>query len=404
MSELFNQRFFYGCFTHAARTIFTLFCSVFSKVSIFLPRMSPNTSGNLKVLFFSRGRGHGHAIPDMEIVSELGLLDSSIRVQFVSYSTGAETFKNRGIPVIDMELPENNMFLSTQEKAFRLITEIKPQVVVAHEEFAALSAAKLANVPTVYVSAWLPAMGTIQFESLLATSGVLVTENPGVFPMPVSMRGRIAYTGPIFRKLKYTWFDRSRLRTELGITADALAILVVQGGWTSEERAPIVDTVISAFLGLREQPKHLFWLAGRDAGKISLRTKGLEGVEVLSFVDPVERIMAACDVVITKGTHGITLDAASAGVPSISLSPGLNPIDDVLVPRIRNNIALNAVAVDEVILRKYIETVVVSSTDVLPAAGGMGNAKVAAKHLLEMLRSVINEQNALQEASKAKFE
>jgi hypothetical protein len=77
-------------------------------------------------------------------------------------------------------------------------------------------------------------------------------------------------------------------------------------------------------------------------------------VKIVPFADPIERFLAAADVVITKGTRGITHDAASVGVPSISLSHGHNPIDDLLIPRITNNRALNTRAVTPEILRDYI--------------------------------------------------
>jgi len=60
-------------------------------------------------------------------------------------------------------------------------------------------------------------------------------------------------------------------------------------------------------------------------------------------------------VVITKGNRGTIMDAASLGVPSISLSYGQNPIDEILVAGIKSNHALNAKAMDAQILRRFIE-------------------------------------------------
>lgn len=334
----------------------------------------------------------------MDIVTELGLLDKQIHVKFASYSTGAQTFMKRGVPVIDMELPENNLFLPTLEKAFRLTTDCKPQVVVAHEEFAAIAAAKLANVPAIFISAWLPAAGTIAAESLVTASALLVIDSPGIFPIPPGIRGQVCYSGPITRKLKYTRVDRLALRREMGMEDDALAILVVPGGWAGEERASIADTVLSAFFALKQTPKRLLWLAGKDAESLSARTKGMKGVHILPFVDPVERIISACDLVITKGTRGITMDAASAGVPTISLSPGLNPMDDLMVPRIRTNIALNARAVDGVILQHYIEEIISKPPVCQPAANNGENTKLAARLLLDCINAAINNTQAAESA------
>src|SRR5690242_12943702 len=110
----------------------------------------------ISVLFFSRGRGRGHAIPDLEIVRELKQIDSAIEVQFVSYSTGAATFRAEGYRVIDLELPEENSFAETIVIAYRKILEFHPKVVISHEEFAAIIAAKVANVPSIFLCTWLP--------------------------------------------------------------------------------------------------------------------------------------------------------------------------------------------------------------------------------------------------------
>ena len=354
---------------------------------------SPETN-SIPVLFFSRGRGHGHAIPDMDIGQELNIIDKSINIQFVSYATGAETFKACNVPVLDMGLPEGNPFILTLQKALELITNFKPKIIVAHEEFAAMAAAKITGVPAIFISAWMPQNGTVHAESLVSAAGILVIGDPGIFPMPMGVRGTVAYSGPIVRKLQFTRKDRSSLRRELNIEDDALAILVAQGGWASEQRAPILNTVLSAFFALKQTPKHLFWLAGNDVETISRRMQGMKGVHVLPFVDPMERIMAACDIVITKGTRGITLDAASAGVPSISLSPGMNPIDDMLVPRIRTNIALNANATDGTILKQYMEKVIAAPCPAPLDIDAVGNARVAAQHLLTMIRKVASESTS----------
>lgn len=62
--------------------------------------------GKRKILFFSRGRGRGHAIPDMEIAKELTKDRQDVQVHFVSYGTGARTIEQYGFPLIDVELPD----------------------------------------------------------------------------------------------------------------------------------------------------------------------------------------------------------------------------------------------------------------------------------------------------------
>lgn len=79
-----------------------------SGAAMAFPEFEPNKR---KVLFFCRGRGSGHAIPDIEITNELLRLRGDVEVRFVSYATGAKTLAEFGFPVIDLGLPELNSLL-----------------------------------------------------------------------------------------------------------------------------------------------------------------------------------------------------------------------------------------------------------------------------------------------------
>lgn len=146
--------------------------------------------------------------------------------------------------------------------------------------------------------------------------------------------------------------------------------------------------MLSAFLRLPFASKRLFWVSAKDHDLLGQRFAGITGVELLPYCDPIERLLAAADVVVTKGTRGITLDAAAVGVPSISLSPGQNPIDDTLVPRMRSNLALNARAVDGEVLLHYLVSLAQEGPPQppKPPAGPSALEKAAAALLAEIRR------------------
>src|SRR5271156_2508565 len=96
-----------------------------------------------KILFFSRGRGRGHAIPDREIIRSLSTLREDIEVRIVSYGAGAATFEQLGMQLIDLKLPEAGSIADMSVLAGKLIGWLNPDLVVSHEEFAALPAAKI---------------------------------------------------------------------------------------------------------------------------------------------------------------------------------------------------------------------------------------------------------------------
>ncbi len=310
-----------------------------------------------KIIFFSRGRGFGHAIPDMAIADEINRCNPLVDIRFASYAGGAVAFAERKKPFFDLGLPEKNPFLATFYACSNLILAEEPSVVVAHEEFAAIAAAVLHNIPAVFMSAWLPPAGTVAAESICYAKAVVVLGDPGIFPVPSDVRIKPVYTGPLIRPMKYTVRDRADLRRELMWHQETFCLVVVPGGSLSEAQSPIADLIVSAFNMLKHKHKRLIWISTKDHGALSKYSGNVEGFELISFCDPIERMLAVADVVISKGTRGITHDAAAVGVPTISLSGGGNSVDDELVPRIRTNIGLRACAVDADILVYYIKLI-----------------------------------------------
>ena len=299
--------------------------------------------------FFSRGRGRGHVYPDIEIGRELGRGDGEVKISFVSYATGAETFRASHHEVIDLQLPENNDYVETLVRASRVIGELRPDLIISHEEFAVLPAARIAGVASIFLGAWLPPLNSIFASSLEAGSAILILEQPGIFPISDKLRSRTRYLGPVVRPLAYTRLDRQKLRRQYGIGEDHLVISVMPGGWASEERVPIASVVLAAFK-LIEGPKVLHWVTHHDHARLQRAAAEMDGVVVHRYHPCIEELYAISDLVVTKGTYGITMEAASLGVPTVSLSIGANPIDEILVPRIKSNRSFHAASVTPAVL------------------------------------------------------
>lgn len=342
-------------------------------------------AGRIPVLFFSRGRGRGHAIPDMAIAAEFPGLDARLEVQFVSYATGADTFRQSGWPVIDLGLPEANPFVTTMTRAHALIGELRPAVVIAHEEYAVLPAARMAGVPVILVTDWFPSPNQTTGESVACADAIVFIGPPGIFPPPCPLPRPPRQVGPIVRKMRYTLTDRPRARAELGLRDDAFVLAVMPGAWATEEKAPIMPLVLEAFRQWSAREKFLFWLTKADGAAVARQTAGLPGVKVLVDCACVEQIMVASDVVITKGNRGTILDAASLGVPSLSLSFATNPVDETLVAEIRSNRALRAPATDAALLGECLrEMVALPPAQRAPPLGlHLHGGEIAARALVE---------------------
>ncbi|MEZ5354591.1 MAG: hypothetical protein R2762_18315 [Bryobacteraceae bacterium] len=297
--------------------------------------------GRKKILFFTRGRGRGHAIPDMEIAREIDALTTGAEIRFVSYGTGAQTLEAHGVPHIDLGLPDRNPINETIILAGRLTGWLNPDLVVAHEEFPALPAAKIFDKPTVLITDWFTDPAKYSMTTLRLADRILFLDDPGIYEEPEWVRGRVDYLGPVVRKFRYARADRERAREELHIPAEAFVVAMLPGSWR-EASAPAMELVLGAFDMLRDPVKRLVWLAGEDGGLIRERTAGRTDVDVRGYEPEIDRIMVAADVAVTKGTRKTLFELGSLGVASVSLDCSDNPIDRVRARRFEGNEALAA--------------------------------------------------------------
>ena len=349
--------------------------------------------GRIGVLFFSRGRGRGHAVPDCALAEELCCLRDDVDIRFVSYATGAETFVELGHTIIDLDLPENNPLFETLIRAARVIGWLKPALVIAHEELAVLAAARILELPTLYLTDWFGGPEDIRTSLLAYADETLFLDDAGIFPEPVQAAGRVHYVGPVLRPFRYTRKDRLRARQELGIPADQVVISVLPGSWT-EQKAPIFALVVGAFDRLEVQSKTLLWIAGEDHAILEHQAKGRTGIVIQQQEWQMDRLMVASDLAVTKATRKTSMELAALGIPSISLSHGLNRIDDIRVKHIASNIALQAGEVDAGFLASTIATIVQSPQSTHAAAPGFSGATqgrvLAAERIAQHVERIIN--------------
>jgi hypothetical protein len=155
--------------------------------------------------------------------------------------------------------------------------------------------------------------------------------------------------------------DRAQARAHLSLPAEATVISLIPGAWATEERAPIAQLVLPAFESLGAPNKKLVWVAGREQQTLAARLQQTKDVLVVGGVSPVEALMVASDVVITKANRGTTLELAALEVPSISISYERNAIDEAALPRIPTNTPLLAAAIDASALADVLRQVIATS-------------------------------------------
>lgn len=311
----------------------------------------------MKILFFSRGKGRGHAVPDSAIAEQLQQIVPSLEVLFVSYSTGAETLSQLGWKVIDLGLPEDNHLWDLVAKVIPVFLGTPPHLVVSHEEFFVVPIAKTFGHSVVYLTDWFLDPRSINMQALDYADSIVFLDDPGFYDIPETLAHKIFHVGPVLGTLSHVDGNRAQSRAQLGLPPGSKMVLVAAGGALqhSEARAPIADLVLGAYDLLDIENKHLIWVAGdREFDFLEHLIGSRPDILVMKPHAQFLSTLLASDVVITKGNRITVLEAEYFGVPSISVSFGNNPIDDYRIGRVRNNIPLRGRGLGKEVLAQYI--------------------------------------------------
>ncbi|MEX2304117.1 MAG: hypothetical protein WD733_24440 [Bryobacterales bacterium] len=272
-------------------------------------------------------------------------------------------------------------------KSAQVIGALRPSLVVSHEEFAALPAAKIFGVPTVFLTDWfVDDPDRLIMRSLLYADEIVFLEREGWFEPPAYVKDRVHYVGPIVRPMEYSRQDRARAREELGLPAEATVLSVIPGAWATEARTPLWEALVAAFDSLDAAGKHLVWNAGEDFAELTGRLGSRGGITVMRSCDPIERLIAASDLGITKGNRGSTLDLYYLGVPSVSISFRANPVDDHMVPQIASNRALYFDQLDAVSLANELDLALRREKPAIPPSPATNAAQEAARRIAHHLQ------------------
>jgi hypothetical protein len=142
-----------------------------------------------RILYVSRGRGH--AMQDLAIAAELKEQAPLLRITFASYDIGNKVLLEAGVEVCDLALPERNPFAETVLRNARIIErEVKPILVISHEELAALTAAKINRVQTLFPTHWFSIRRTRLCKLWNMRTQYSFSKNTVSFPNPHRFPGK----------------------------------------------------------------------------------------------------------------------------------------------------------------------------------------------------------------------
>lgn len=346
---------------------------------------------NETIMFFSRGKGRGHAIPDAAIAAELSKLLPFVKVQFVSYSVGAETLRELGHDVIDLALPEDNAPWDVLSRALPVMHANLPNLIVSHEEFCILPLASALRIPSIFLTDWFARPDSVHMLALKYADLVVFLDEQGLYDEPYYLSGKIVYVGPVLRRLNVDGTDKAGARLSLRIARDDLVVLVAPGGadMHSEGRAPLFDMLVGSFDLLEERNKRLLWVAAEpDYSLLRHKAEDKNNISILKPHFDFTPTLLASDLVITKGNRLPLLECEKLQIPSISVSFGYNVIDDCRIAQIRTNTALRARGLTRSALKEYMLRSIARTDEIkrMPKADDEVSRLAAAQLVVTFLR------------------
>jgi len=290
-----------------------------------------------KILYFSRGRGFCHAMRDMLIIEEFTKLNENLNIQVASYAEGYTCFTQNGFEVFDLGLKLNEEIgYNAVNRIESLIKRFKPALIVTDEGFVVLSLAKKFGIPSLLITNWF-------FESIdkrhplipvvRDANHIIFADRKEFHKVPSNFDVPVSFVGPIIRQFEYTHKDKGKARSELGLEDDEIVILVTPAG-RHKHRNKLLDLTPSIIERVKKLELRLILLTGPLFEEYSKKIEKNDRVIVKSYDWKIDRLMAASDLVINKGTFTTTWELVFLGVPSISIPDGDNPVDLIHVKKL----------------------------------------------------------------------
>jgi hypothetical protein len=292
------------------------------------------------ILFFSRGKGRGHAIPDLSVATAIRKLQPNTILQFVSYGTGAEVLKANHENIVEIRADDDSDDWARCVAAGSALRNQKPKLVVCHEEPGVVLLAKSLGYRVVYMTHWF-ASGAPFARALGFVDHVLYSGLPGLFKEPPEVSGRITYTGTLLRSFDTARLSCLKVRRQLGISKDTVVVLFIPGSWPVDS-AKIIPLVLQAFRALPVRNKRMLWIADKASGPGPLSESESRQISIIENCFEIQDYMLVSDIAITQGTYNTTMELRALGTRSIALSFGTNPIDDIIAKSLQEVCFLNA--------------------------------------------------------------
>lgn len=284
----------------------------------------------MKILFFSRGLGIGHAARDLALASALE--EESIASTFFSYESGTKYFRNMQVPVVDTGFSNtSHAVMDTHALIHGFFEDLlgyssilagKEGLVIGDEELFLPFSCKILKRPSMFITDWFPTMiQKYKSDALIPLANaafdqadyILVPDFKDHIVIPPQLEEKTFFFGPFFRgDIGQLRESKHSLRKKYGFD-DTPVIVVTVGG--SQLNFPVLEKCIQSHEILCETEDYkMILITGPDISPEELPDTG---AEIRQFVPDFMELAASCDLVITGAGHSTLMEVSALGVPSI---------------------------------------------------------------------------------------
>jgi UDP-N-acetylglucosamine:LPS N-acetylglucosamine transferase len=192
---------------------------------------------------------------------------------------------------------------------------------------------------------WLPPPRTAHGACLPFADRIFILDDEGFCDVPAPLHARTTYVGRVHQTFadRDLALARDTARARWNLAPDEVLIVVAPGGNAlhAEVRSPLARTLAAAVERLSLPRKRVLWVA--DETENALIGEAFHHAQHVTVLPPHPdflHTLAAADVVITKANRITIFEAEYVGVPSVSISYGVNGIDDRRIRAVASNAAL----------------------------------------------------------------
>jgi UDP-N-acetylglucosamine--N-acetylmuramyl-(pentapeptide) pyrophosphoryl-undecaprenol N-acetylglucosamine transferase len=282
----------------------------------------------MKVVFFSRGLGIGHAARDLALAS--ALKSESVESTFFSYESGLKYFHNMQVPVTDTRFSNTSHAVMDTETLihsffedlieYSLILTKEEGLVIGDEELFLPFTCKILKRPSIFITDWFPnmiqkyksdALIPMAYKAFDQADYILVPDFEDQIVIPEQLEEKTFFFGPFFRgsipKLRES---RMYLRKKYGFD-NTFVVVVTVGG--SQLNFPVLEKCVEAYRILSEtEDTRMILITGPDISPGDLPDTE---AEIRQFVPDFMELAVSADLVITGAGHSTLMELSALGVP-----------------------------------------------------------------------------------------